>query len=128
MSPFLSPFVPSRATTLTRMPYLFLNIVILLAQIISLSLTSSLAAILILQLIFLWMYCNAGAMRFRDMQLKGWHFVGMTLAIILISIVLMIIWGIDCDGPGLRFNLSSTVICVFILSITPGIKELSATH
>lgn len=23
MSPFLSPFVPSRATTLTRMPYLF---------------------------------------------------------------------------------------------------------
>lgn len=128
MSPLLLPFIPSRVTTLTRMPYLFWNVVILITQIAVLSLSSSAVVILTMQFIFLWVYLNVGAMRFRDMQIKGWHFVAITLVVLLISIVLMAIWGIDCDSPGVKFNLSSTAICVLILSLTPGIKELSVKN
>ncbi len=71
-------------------------------------------------IILIWTYCNAGAMRCRDMGIKGSYFVAIWLSTIIIGQILIVLLGSDCDSPGPRFIVAIHSMTVLPLVIIPG--------
>ncbi len=70
--------------------------------------------------LLLWIYCNTGAMRCRDIGIKGRYFVILWMSIVVIGQIMIRILGADCDSPGTRFTAGMTILTAFFLALTPG--------
>ncbi|MEY8712961.1 hypothetical protein [Mangrovibacter phragmitis] len=120
MSFIINLFKPSHNATIRRIPFLIISVLYFVLQGAPLMFNMGKFTLIFTVILLLWIYCNAGAMRCRDIGIKGRYFVILWMSIVVIGQIMIRIWGADCDSPGTRFTATMNILTAFFLALTPG--------
>lgn len=116
---------PTGKLELTQKPYIILTLIIYVMQITTAAIVPFPWAVAPL-LMFTYLHVNINAQRARDSGIKGRYIVLLSIAVYILSTILIFFFGDDCQSVGIKINLGFDLSLCLILAIAPS-KNINQT-